>query len=151
MTTPRDQDDLEAVTSPIDEQGVFRLVAAVIRHPDGSHLLVRKAGTKAFMNCGGKIEAGEHPEQALRREVHEETGLEVGERCLTPLGRHVAPAANEPGMLIDVDLFEFELEDKDLVSAKAEIAEVRWVDSQSALNDLVLAPLAERVLRGEIG
>ncbi|HEY3737000.1 MAG TPA: NUDIX domain-containing protein [Jatrophihabitans sp.] len=129
---------------------VFRIVAAVITSEDGEYLLVRKRGTQAFMNCGGKIEPGESPEEALRREIHEEVGMDVGQRVLTPLGRHTAPAANEPGWSIDCDLFAVLLEDKSLATARAEIEELRWVRPDDALAALRLAPLAARVLRGEL-
>ena len=53
-------------------------VAAVIEH-DGKYLLVEEhaMGRRVFTQPGGHIEADESPEQALVREVLEETGCTV--------------------------------------------------------------------------
>jgi len=55
-------------------------VAAVVFH-DGKYLIVEEKamGRVVFNQPGGHIEAGESPEQAVIREVREETGCEV--RC----------------------------------------------------------------------
>lgn len=55
-------------------------VAAVVCH-DGRYLIVEELtmGRVVFSQPGGHIEAGESPEQALIREVREETACEV--RC----------------------------------------------------------------------
>ena len=53
----------------------IRIAAALLIEPNGQTLLVRKRGTQAFMQPGGKIDAGEQPAEALARELHEELGL----------------------------------------------------------------------------
>jgi 8-oxo-dGTP diphosphatase len=55
-------------------------VGAVVLREDGAVLLVRRARPPAVGSWtlpGGKVEAGETLEQAIAREVHEETGLRV--------------------------------------------------------------------------
>jgi 8-oxo-dGTP pyrophosphatase MutT (NUDIX family) len=52
-------------------------VAAVIRDADGRILLQEKASGEGWSLPSGLIEPGESPDQALRREVLEETGLAV--------------------------------------------------------------------------
>jgi len=52
-------------------------VAAVIRDERGRLLLQEKASGEGWSLPAGAIEPGETPEQAVRREVREETGLAV--------------------------------------------------------------------------
>lgn len=55
----------------------IRIAAAVLMDPKGRTLLVRKRGTQAFMQPGGKIEAHEQPINALVRELEEELALKI--------------------------------------------------------------------------
>lgn len=56
---------------------------------DGRVLLAKRPEDKKFGGLwefpGGKIEAGETPEQALRREIKEELGIEIETSCISPL------------------------------------------------------------------
>ena len=66
------------------------LVAAVaLIDPDGRILLAQRPEGKALAGLwefpGGKIDAGETPEAALIRELHEELGIETWGSCLAPL------------------------------------------------------------------
>jgi len=60
---------------------VVEVAAAVIERPDGSFLLTQRPAGKVYAGWwefpGGKIEAGEAPERALGRELHEELGIDV--------------------------------------------------------------------------
>ena len=54
---------------------VIRIVAAVVLDDRNHVLVVRKRGTTAFMQPGGKLEPGETPVQAALRETREEVGV----------------------------------------------------------------------------
>jgi 8-oxo-dGTP diphosphatase len=116
---------------------------------DGSVLTVRKRGTSRYMLVGGKPEPGETAEQAARREVREEVGLEVGE--LTPIGEYVGAAANEPGHQIRSTTFRADVPPGIEPEAQAEIEELRWHRlSEPATDDLapVLTEFVLPLLRG---
>lgn len=114
--------------------------AAVIHDGAGRVLVVRKKGTTAFMQPGGKPEPGENPAQTLARELDEELGLKVAESELRPLGRFVSAAANEPGHRVVADAFAVDI-DADAVTVQAELAELRWITPQE-IGSLELAPLS---------
>lgn len=114
--------------------------AAVIHDETGRVLVVRKQGTTAFMQPGGKPEAGENPAQTLARELDEELGLRVSDSALRPLGRFVSAAANEPGHQVVADAFALTVE-ADAVTVQAELAELRWITPDD-IGTLELAPLS---------
>ena len=66
------------------------LVSAVaLIDPDGRILLAQRPEGKSMAGLwefpGGTVEAGETPEAALIRELHEELGIETWSSCLAPL------------------------------------------------------------------
>ena len=124
----------------VGSRPVIEVVAALVTGPDGRTLLVRKRGTTAFMNPGGKPEAGEDAAQTLIRELAEEIGLRLQPSDLTPLGEFTAPAANEPGFAVVADVFRVDIGDQQPVT-DAESEELRWVD-RGAASTLEIAPLA---------
>lgn len=70
---------------PIPAGHYHLVVEAMIQHADGDLLFVQRASTKAsyanYWECsaGGSALFGEMAEQAIRREVLEETGLELSQ------------------------------------------------------------------------
>ena len=105
---------------------IIHIAAALLLNADGQTLLVRKRATTAFMQPGGKIEAHELPVQALARELEEELGLVIDPTQATFLGQFSAPAANEPGFVVQAEIFQLTIDAE--VSPAAEIEEVIWVD-----------------------
>ena len=65
------------------KEGEYHLsVLGVIQRPDGKYLITKRAADKAWAPCwwevsGGAAIAGETSEEAVRREILEETGLDV--------------------------------------------------------------------------
>jgi 8-oxo-dGTP diphosphatase len=65
------------------------VVAVALVDADGRILLAQRPEGKALAGLwefpGGKLEAGERPEDALIRELQEELGITVKHACLAPL------------------------------------------------------------------
>ena len=106
--------------------GTIRIAAALLIRADGRILLVRKRGTVVFMQPGGKIEPGEDAAMALCRELDEELGVRIGPEEPLYIGQFSAPAANEPGWVVQAEIFR--LAWNGVVTPAAEIEEIIWAD-----------------------
>jgi 8-oxo-dGTP diphosphatase len=64
------------------DRPVVDVAVGVLIRPDGHFLLTSRPAGKVYAGYwefpGGKLESGETVEQALRRELHEELGIEIG-------------------------------------------------------------------------
>ncbi len=125
------------------ESRKIRISAAIIADAAGRLLLVRKRGTLAFMQPGGKIEPHETPVDALVRELREELGLTIDPAALSRLGQFSAVAANEPGCTVEAELFALSIDGQPMPAA--EIEEMIWLDPK-AIGGVELAPLTRDVV-----
>jgi 8-oxo-dGTP diphosphatase len=68
---------------------IVLVAACALVDADGRVLLAQRPAGKPMAGLwefpGGKIEAGERPEQSLIRELKEELGITVSDACLAPL------------------------------------------------------------------
>lgn len=117
---------------------IIKVVAALIRNEAGRVLLVRKRGTSAFMQPGGKLDPGEDDIAALSREISEELGCLVVPASIRALGAFDAAAANEPGFRVAASLYHVDV--MGAISPNREIDEAIWIDPASP-PDIHLAPL----------
>ncbi|TPI45922.1 NUDIX domain-containing protein [Mesorhizobium sp. B2-9-1] len=126
----------------------IRIAAAVIRDDGGRLFLVRKRGTTAFMQAGGKIGQGELPTAALARELREELGVAVDPAAAFHLGSFSAPAANEPDACVEAELFELSITGEPVPAA--EIEEMIWLNPELA-SGIDLAPLTADIVLPRYG
>lgn len=122
------------------EQNVLTLATALIVNTRKQVLLVRKKGTTAFMQAGGKIAPQETSLEALIRELKEELDYTITPQDADYIGCLSAPAAHEPGYMLAANCYFITCTQP--LSAQAEIEEIIWVDPFSSLS-LPLAPLTQ--------
>lgn len=126
-----------------DRPADIRIAVAMIINSQGEMLTVRKRGSSAFMQPGGKIDAGETPLEALIRELDEELALECSADDFRYEGRFRDWAANEPGMIVEAEAFSW-LATPD-VAPQAEIEELKWLPVEGSI-DVHRAALTEKHL-----
>ncbi|WP_243039592.1 NUDIX hydrolase [Dyella sedimenti] len=106
---------------------LIRIVAAVIRDERGRVLMVRKRGTEVLQQPGGKRDAGDRDDlHTLARELHEELGCTMHREGARWLGCFSAPAANEPGYVVEAEVYEVRADGPFV--AQAEIEALCWID-----------------------
>ncbi len=127
---------------------VIHVVGAAIFHQGRCLVALRSARMSLPLKWefpGGKIEPGESPEAALRREVQEELGLEIEVQGFLGLGQSV-----HNGQSIELSVYRARFLSGDL--ELAEHAEARWFAASelSALDwaeaDVPIVPLVEEAL-----
>jgi 8-oxo-dGTP diphosphatase len=117
----------------------IEIVAAMIRDAQGRVLLVRKRGAEVFQQPGGKRDASDQDDlHTLARELKEELGCTLHREGARLLGRFSAPAANEPGRVVEAVVYDVQASGP--FEAHAEIEALRWVDPGQP-GDLPIAPL----------
>jgi len=117
----------------------FTLVTNAVIHKDGKVLIGRKKEGPHPVNLGGKwhfpggrIELGETPEQAIIREMKEETGLDVKVKRMFDAHMLRQYVNNKRGLVVFV-WFLVEPADKREPKANDDLVEVKWVPKKEAM------------------
>ena len=80
------------------------VTAAALVDADGRVLVQQRSADRSMAGLwefpGGKVEAGETPEAALVRELHEELGIETQTACLAPAGFASEPLGSKHLVLL---------------------------------------------------
>ena len=107
------------------------VVAAAVVIEQGRVLLTqRKSGTHlagAWEFPGGKVEAGEDPRDALRRELEEEVGVRASVGEIVDVTFHAYPDADKAVLLL---FFEATREPTSEEPRALDVAAVRWARAQ---------------------
>ena len=131
---------------PIKETDV---VVGICEREDGCILLIQRKDKnpiwdKKWEFPGGKIEANEEPEDAVGREVVEETGLQTASKSFFGVHIHDWDLPEET-LRVSVHCFHCEVRDGEVVHEKEKAYKTNWVsieeafeyDSLKANNDIL--------------
>lgn len=127
--------------------GIYLTVRAVIYRRGGKVLLLQRTSRQNHSSNlwevpGGKIEAGEPLDVALKREVKEETGLIVYPRHATPV-TFISPKEKEVHYVELI--FSCKRVRGEKVKLSPEHQSFRWVTVEGALN-LELTPITRELM-----
>jgi 8-oxo-dGTP diphosphatase len=100
---------------------IHKVIAIVVQ--DNGFLMVRKKGKEIWTNLGGKPEEGETEEEALLREIKEETGCHA--HIIRKLGDIVEKAIFDEGQ-VKLSFYEVKLHGQ-IECKDEELAEVKFL------------------------
>lgn len=124
----------------MEDQNYYRISIKGVVVKDGKYLLPREDNGKWEL-MGGGIDHGEDPHDCLRREIKEETGLEVTWISEAPLYFLTCPRLNKPGYIANV-IYQMELANYDFTPSN-ECQELGWFTPED-MKKLPLFPNVEK-------
>lgn len=136
------------------------VVGIIIESKNKKFLFGRRIGSQSFGGMwtivGGGIEDGETSEDAVKREVYEETGLDISKEKLSKVsddinGQTEKTLRTGERVLCTMDFTDFKIkleknsEEISLVFEPAEFVEMKWF-KQKEISSLLLSPTTRELL-----
>lgn len=122
------------------------IASALLLNEQKDLLVVRKHNSKFYMLPGGKVEHQESHLQTLIRELQEELGLQFDATDFNYLGQHETTAVNEKDTVVQGNIFLLNKTIRNLPTAHAELAEVRFIPKSEHQNSQLAHLLKEFAL-----
>lgn len=128
-----------------ESEKILKMVSAVLKNKDGEMLLLKRSeSNKTFQGYWqlpeGKIEPGESPEEAMLREIDEETKLKVSNLKLNSI--HVSQFNLSSTHYITVRLIFF-MNFRGKIKLSEDHSEYRWLSKNGALRKKLLVGTKE--------
>ena len=127
---------------PMEEHFVGKVAQKVVIERGGKILVSLGVGDTNYDLPGGRLNAGEDPKEALKRELYEELGVEIEVGDAFSMETYIKPQSGEPHLYL---AYRGRLQDAGatFILAEGEVAEVRWVGRE----ELASLPIWEQDAR----
>lgn len=122
-------------------QNHYRVSIKSVTIDETGRFLLAKEDSGKWELLGGGLDHGEDPIECLKREVKEETGLEVIEVSATPKYFVTAPKVGREGFVANV-IYEFKLKDLNFTPTD-ECVELRFFNKEEAEKEDLFPQVAE--------
>lgn len=133
-------DAVEYYLTVVDQPWIDLPTAGLVCVKNKQLLLAFSKNKQAWYLPGGKIDAGEDSQQALRREIEEELSLVLQPERLSFLTHIVAPAYGEKkNILMQQDCYYYELEE-DTITIANEIGGIQYFTKEEYIRDQIPVP-----------
>lgn len=127
----------------MNDQNHFRVSVKGIAVDETGRFLLAKEDNGKWELLGGGLDHGEDPIAALKREINEETGLEIIEVSATPKYFVTAPKVGREGYVANV-IYEVKLKNLDFIPSD-ECVELRFFNKEEASKE-ELFPQVEKFI-----
>jgi len=125
----------------MNDQNHFRVSVKGIAIDETGRFLLAKEDNGKWELLGGGLDHGEDPIAALKREIKEETGLEIIEVSVTPKYFVTAPKVGREGYVANV-IYEMKLKDLNFTPSD-ECVELRFFNVEEAQREDLFPQVAE--------